>query len=139
MIVADVNLVAALLLGGADAPSATAVLRRDADWAAPALWRSEFRSILAAYIRRRGLSLDHAVEMFAHAERLLTPRELLPDAAVVLRLVRRSPCSAYDCEYVAAAERLRVPLITLDREVLRHFPAIALRPDQWLAGAGPVP
>ncbi|HEX9167236.1 MAG TPA: type II toxin-antitoxin system VapC family toxin [Gemmatimonadales bacterium] len=133
MIVADVNLVAALLLGGVEADRARAIFERDPEWAAPVLWRSEFRSILGAYMRRRGLGLADAWLAHEMAERLLAPREQLPDGERVLHLVSASPCSAYDCEYVALGEALRVPLVTSDRQVLRHFPEVAISPDGFLA------
>jgi hypothetical protein len=57
VIVADVNLVAYLVLGGPQQTLAERVLQRDTVWAAPLLWRSEFRSVLAAFMRQRHLSL----------------------------------------------------------------------------------
>jgi predicted nucleic acid-binding protein len=46
----------------------------------------------------------------------------------VLQLAAASRCTAYDCEYVALAYALDVPLVTVDRQILSHFPerAIAL-------------
>ena len=41
---------------------------------------------------------------------------------LVLDLVGTSPCSAYDCEFVAAAQQLGVPLVTEDRAILDAFP-----------------
>jgi len=43
----------------------------------------------------------------------------------VLRLVSRSDCSAYDCEFVAAAQALGVGLVTMDGKLLKAFPKIA--------------
>jgi len=60
VIVVDVNLVAYLLLGGPEAEHAQRVLRRDPAWAAPMLWRSEFRSVLASYVRQRDLEVSAA-------------------------------------------------------------------------------
>ena len=37
-----------------------------------------------------------------------------------------------NCEYVALAEALDVPLVTEDREVLRAFPARAVSPEQFV-------
>ena len=37
-----------------------------------------------------------------------------------------SHCSAYDCEFVALALELEVPLVTADRQLLRSFPRIAV-------------
>jgi predicted nucleic acid-binding protein len=131
MIVADVNLVAALLLGGAEAERAQTVLERDPVWAAPTLWRSEFRSILSAYMRQRGLGLADAWLAHEMAENLLGANEYAPAGERILQLVAGSRCSAYDCEYIALAEELQVRLVTSDREVLRDFPGIAVSPAAY--------
>lgn len=39
---------------------AEAVLERDAEWAAPVLWRSEFRNALIQLVRRQAITLDFA-------------------------------------------------------------------------------
>lgn len=134
MIVADVNLIAYLLLGSPDTELAQQVLERDPTWAAPVLWRSEFRNILAAYMRQRGLELHDAWQAHELAEGLLGPHEYALGGERVLQLVAASPCSAYDCEYVALAEELRVRLVTSDRQVLRHFPRVAMSPADFVRG-----
>jgi predicted nucleic acid-binding protein len=40
----------------------------------------------------------------------------------VLQLVSTSRCTSYDCEFVATAQQLGVPLITEDRAILAAFP-----------------
>ena len=134
MIVADVNLLAYLLLGGPDAELAQHVLERDPTWAAPVLWRSEFRSILAAYMRQRGLALHDAWQAHELAEGLLGAHEYTLGGERVLQLVAATPCSAYDCEYVALAQELQVQLVTSDRQVLRHFPQVAVSPRAFVDG-----
>lgn len=69
MIVADANLIAYLLLGGPEKPLAQRVLGRDPVWAAPLLWRSEFRSVLAAFMLQRGLSLRELAVPVVTADR----------------------------------------------------------------------
>ena len=128
MIVADTNLIAAFFLGPG-AAVAERVLQRDAAWAAPALWRSEFRSVLFGYVRRGHLTASSAMLFNERAEQLLAPREYTIAADAVLRLAEECDCSAYDCEYVVLARELRVPLVTWDRQVLRAFPAIAVTPE----------
>ena len=44
------------------------------------------------------------------------------DSTKVLELVRDSPCSAYDCEFIALALTLDAKLLTMDRQLLRAFP-----------------
>lgn len=132
MIVADVNLVVYLLLGGPEQAIAQRVLERDPVWAAPLLWRSEFRSVLAAFMRRRDLSVADARRAHVLADQLLAGQEFAVPGERVLGLVAASPCSAYDCEYVALAEELGVPLVTTDRQLLREFPARAISPNSFL-------
>src|SRR5581483_4423010 len=101
---------------------AEALLRRDPEWTAPVLWRSEFRNILAGYMRRKTLTLDQARAVQMEAEALMAGNERDVDSARVLELVRDSDCTAYDCEFVAVAMQLDVKLITGDTKVLRAFP-----------------
>lgn len=134
MIVVDVNVIASLLIEGPETPTVEDLLLRDAGWAVPLLWRSEWRSVLAGYLRRGDLDEPTAREYLDTAERLVDGREYLVDGAPVLALVANSPCSAYDCEYVALAETLGVPLVTYDRQVLEAFPSRAVTPRTLLAG-----
>ena len=128
MIVVDTNVLAYLYLPGEYTAQAEALLERDSDWTAPVLWRSEFRNILAGYMRRRALTFDQARDVQAEAESLLSGAEHEVESQRVLELVRDSDCSAYDCEFVALAMRLRVNLVTMDAKLLRAFPrhAVAL-------------
>lgn len=128
MIVVDTNVVAYLYLPGDHTGDAEALLERDDEWAAPLLWRSEFRNILAGYLRRGTMSFEQAVALQAEAEGLLEGNEFAVDSARVLTLVRQSECSAYDCEFVAVAIELQARLVTLDAKLLRAFPehAVAL-------------
>jgi predicted nucleic acid-binding protein len=129
MIVVDTNVLAYLWLPGDMTTAAEQLLAGDADWAAPLLWRSEFRSILSGALRHHTLSLPRASAIAAAAEAQLEGREFSVESARVLALAHRSGCSAYDCEFVALAEDIGVPLVTNDREILRSFPdtAVALR------------
>lgn len=128
MIVVDSNVVAYLYLPGDYTQRAEALLEQDADWAAPTLWRSEFRNILAGYMRRKTLTFETARELQMEAESLLAGAEHEVDSRLVLELVRDSDCSAYDCEFVALAMSLGVKLVTEDKKLLKAFPkhAVAL-------------
>ena len=123
MIVVDSNVLAYLYLPGEYTPAAEALLERDAEWAAPVLWRSELRNILAGYMRRKSLTFDQACSLQNEAERLLTGMEFEVDSSAVLELVKGSDCSAYDCEFIALAIKLRTKLVTMDKKLLRAFPA----------------
>ena len=122
MIVVDSNVLACLYLPGEHTADAEALLERDPEWAAPVLWRSEFRNILAGYMRRKTLTFDQACNLQNEAEDLLAGSEFEVDSQDVLALVRDSDCSAYDCEFVALATRLNAKLVTMDKKLLRAFP-----------------
>lgn len=126
MIVVDSNVLAYLYLPGEYTVAAEALLERDPDWAAPILWRSEFRNILAGYLRRKGISFDQAVSLQNEAESLLAGCEFEVESRTVLELVRDSDCSAYDCEFIALAMKLDTKLMTMDKKLLRAFPSRAV-------------
>lgn len=126
MTVVDSNVVAYLYLPGEYTAAAEALLERDPDWAAPLLWRSEFRNILAGYLRRQTLDFDQVCSLQNEAEGLLAGSEFEVDSQAVLELVRDSDCSAYDCEFVALAIRLDTKLVTMDRKLLKAFPTRAV-------------
>lgn len=128
MIVVDSNVLAYLYLPGEYTAAAEALLEQDPDWAAPILWRSEFRNILAGHLRRKALTFEQANCLQREAEALLEGTEFEVESSAVLELVRDSDCSAYDCEFIALAMKLDTRLVTLDKKLLRAFPkrAIAL-------------
>lgn len=125
MIVVDTNVLAYLYLPTEFSANAEALLERDPRWVAPLLWRSEFRNILAGYLRRGSLRFEQVLALQEEAEALLADHEYEVDARAVLELVRDSDCSAYDCEFVALAMQLGVPLVTMDRKLLKAFPHCA--------------
>ncbi|HNR30925.1 MAG TPA: type II toxin-antitoxin system VapC family toxin [Candidatus Hydrogenedentes bacterium] len=129
MIVVDTNVLAYLLLGGEKTPQERAAFVKDPEWAAPRLWRSEFRSVLAGYLRRGHLTAALARSFMGEAEALLGEADYEPDSNDVLRAVASSRCSSYDCEFVALAEALRVTLVTCDRQILDAFPTVAVSLD----------
>ena len=126
MIVVDSNVLAYLYLPGDFTEAAEALLTSDSEWVAPLLWRSEFRNILAGYLRRKSLSFVQATALQAEAEELLFGCEYEVDSTRVLELVRDSDCSAYDCEFIAVAEKLNVQLVTMDKKLLKAFPSRAV-------------
>ena len=125
MIVVDTNILAYLYLPGDFTEHAEALLTKNPEWAAPILWRSEFRNILAGYMRRGGLTLNQALAIQQEAESLMASHEQMVDSAAVLELVNRSDCSAYDCEFIAVAQSLGTKLVTMDGKLLKAFPKIA--------------
>jgi len=111
-----------LYLPGEYTAAAETLLEQDSDWAAPILWRSEFRNILAGYLRRKAITFEQANSLQREAESLLEGAEFEVESLAVLELVRDSDCSAYDCEFIALAMKLDTKLITMDKKLLRAFP-----------------
>jgi predicted nucleic acid-binding protein len=124
MIVVDTNVLAYLWLPGERTKAAERLLKRDPDWNAPLLWRSEFRNVLAGCLRRGDLSLETALQIADGAEGQMSGREFTVPSAHVLARVEASDCSAYDCEFVVLADELGVSLVTSDEKLLKSFPAV---------------
>jgi predicted nucleic acid-binding protein len=125
VIVVDTNIIAYLLIPGPWTEAAEDLLQAEPVWAAPPLWRSEFRNILAGYLRRGTLSFEQTLALQSTAESLLAGHETSVDSRAVLELVRGSDCTAYDCEFVALARQSGSVLYTLDAKLLAAFPDTA--------------
>jgi predicted nucleic acid-binding protein len=132
VIVADTNLLVYLYIHGEHTEQAEAAMIRDPMWAAPLLWRSEFRNALLGMLRRGGMGVDEVLRVIAEAEHWMRGREYSVPSDRVLRLAASSDCSAYDCEFVALAQDLRVMLVTVDRRILTSFPDTALSLAQFV-------
>jgi predicted nucleic acid-binding protein len=133
VIVVDTNIIGYLYLNSERSKQAEQALRKDPQWSAPLLWRSEFRNVLVSYIRKQLLSLQAAEEIMEEAINLMIGQEYEVVSSRVLNLAARSSCSAYDCEFVALAQDLGVPLVTVDKQVFEQFPDIAVSLDKYLA------
>ncbi len=125
MIIVDTNIVAYLYLSCEFTSYSERLLLEFSDWAAPFLWRSEFRNILAGYIRRRQITCKQALQIQREAEMLLAGFEFEVNSKEVLNLVNESNCSAYDCEFVALAKEQNTFLFTMDKKIIQSFPDIA--------------
>jgi predicted nucleic acid-binding protein len=126
MIVVDTNVIGYLYLTGSHSMPAEQALRIDPLWVSPLLWRSELRSVLALQIRKKLLNLTDAQQIMEEALRLMQGREYEVASHHVLDLVATSTCSAYDCEFVALARDLGLPLVTADSQILSQFPDTAV-------------
>jgi predicted nucleic acid-binding protein len=89
------------------------------------LWRSEFRNVLAFYMRKKIIDLETALTLQQEAEELLHDHEFEIPSLKVLSLVSHSSCSAYDCEFVGVAQRLNTRLVTEDKKIPKEFPETA--------------
>ena len=134
MIVVDTNVIAYLFVQGVRTTEAEDILSKDSDWIAPYLWRSEFRNVLALYVRQALISLKDANILVREAEALMNGKEYEVSSEKVLQLADASKCSAYDCEFVALAEQLGVELVTSDKKILMAFPNTAVSMERFAAG-----
>jgi predicted nucleic acid-binding protein len=126
VIVVDTNVICYRWIASANSAAAETALAKDPHWIAPVLWRSEFRNVLATAIRQKALTIEAAKEIARKAEATFERCEFAVSSDAVLQLVATSGCTAYDCEFVALAEVQRVPLLTVDRQILQEFPDIAI-------------
>ncbi len=126
MIVVDTNILAYLFIDGEHSQQAKKLYLQDSDWISPFLWRSEFRNIVAVYIRNGHLNLKGGQLLVSEAEHLMHGKEYDVGSNEILEFVSISKCSAYDCEFVALAKHLNLKLYTSDKHILRAFPDIAV-------------
>jgi len=132
MIVVDTNIISYLYLTSEFSELAEQLYIKESTWSAPILWRSEFRNVLAFYIREALMPLHDAIEIFESAEDLLKNNEFEISTIQVLKLAQDSACSAYDCEFVNLAQDLGVQLVTMDQKILNNFPDTALSIPEYL-------
>ena len=130
MIVVDASVIAHLVFSGSHTEVVERLHAWDPEWAAPLLCRSELRSVALKHVRAGNVTLESAVASVRATEWVLARREFMVPTDRVLALAERTGCSSYDCEYVALAMELAVPLFTLDRQLLEAFPEIAIRPGE---------
>jgi len=131
MIVADTNLIVYLFITGDQTLLAQKVLAKDAQWIAPPLWQSEFRSVLASYVRH-GMTLLEARQVMSDALQTLEKRQIIPSHEKILELIAESDCTAYDCEFVALARQLSIQLVTADKQLLKRFPDCAVSLEEFV-------
>ena len=133
MIVVDTNIVSYLYISGIRSQQSEDLLLSDSYWVAPILWRSEFRNVLAQYFRKSLLTIDEILLIIQQAEELLADHEYEISSSHIMKLVENSQCSAYDCEFVALAQYLDIPLVTADKKIIREFPEIAQTVESFLS------
>jgi len=131
MIVADTNLLVYLFITGDLTSLAQQVLAKDPYWIIPPLWQSEFRNVLAAYLRR-GMPLIQAKQIMNEALQTMEKRQIIPSYERILDLIAESDCTAYDCEFVALARQLSIQLVTADQQLLAQFPDCAISLEDFV-------
>jgi predicted nucleic acid-binding protein len=132
MIVVDTNVISYLLIAGDRTEACRKVLQKDPSWAAPFLWRSEFRNVLCLHMRHSKMSLEGAISRSKEAMKLLYGREYSITSELLLELVQESPISAYDAEFVCLAERMETKLITTDKKILKLCHRVAISPEEFI-------
>ena len=132
MIVVDTSIIASLWVPNDMEELAYEVLRKDPDWVAPLLWRSEIRNVLALYLRKNILELSTVLQSMQEAEQLMKSNAYEVNSTQVLQLVQHSSCSSYDCEFVALADDLGVQLVSFDKQICREFSGIAVHPKKFV-------
>ncbi len=104
-------------------------------WVVPPLFRSEFTNVLVQHVRRNLVTAAHAISLTQAMETSLGLQVYPIEPAKVLALALDSGCTAYDCEYVALARALAVPLVTTDRQILEAFPRVAVSLAEYVRRA----
>ena len=132
MIIADTNIISYLLLPTIYTDSVEKLYEIDPDWSAPILWKSEFRNVMALYLRKKIITLDKAIQLQDAAESIIIQNEYDISSSQVLALIDKSDCSAYDCEFIALANHLDTKLVTQDKKILREFPSTAISVSDFL-------
>jgi predicted nucleic acid-binding protein len=100
MIVADASLLAHLLIPSPESALAEDVYRKDSEWSAPVLWRSELRSVLLKHMRHSGMKIELATAVVEKALLVIRDRETPPPTPAVLEAAILFNVSAYDAEYL---------------------------------------
>jgi len=78
------------------------------------------------------MNFEAAISSLRLAEETVAGREYAVEARKVLELAYRTQCSAYDCEYVALAQELDVPLVTADKQLVAAFPKTAVSLEKFV-------
>lgn len=133
MIIADTNIISYLLLPTLYTDSVEKLYEIDPDWSAPILWKSEFRNVMALYLRKKIITLEKAIQLQDTAESIIIQNEYDISSAQVLALIDKSDCSAYDCEFIALANYFNTKLVTQDKQILREFPSTAITVSDFLS------
>ncbi len=121
MIVVDNNIICYYYIEGKYTSLVEKLYEKDPGWVVPSIWKSEFCNVLARYFRQKILSFQEVTSILNEAELLFYEKEYTIPSSDIMELVRECDCSAYDCEYVALAHYLKVPLLTMDKKILKSF------------------
>lgn len=124
-LVCDASAIVTVLLDSGDGGDWLARRLAAAEVCAPALLPFECANVIRRHELAGLISSDQAAQ--AHADLLDLPVDLFPYEVLAQRVWQlRGNLTSYDAAYVALAEALDAPLITLDRRIA-SAPGIACR------------
>ena len=122
MIVVDAEVLISLTLVRPQTAMAREAFLKDPDWAAPPLWRSDFRGQLWKHLRANRITATQAHRAFDAAQAVIAGNEPEPDLSHLLTLAQSHTLEVYDAEYVAVARALGVPYVTTDEDLAKGCP-----------------
>jgi predicted nucleic acid-binding protein len=131
MIVADASLVTFLFLEGELSGVVREIYLLDHDWITPPILNHELLNIFAALGASEG-DVQGMEELWREARGLLGSRQQIPDPLRSLRLGIELGVSGYQAQYLALADQLRVPLLTVDQRILELLPKKTCTPQEYL-------
>ena len=112
MIVVDTNILAYLYFPSPLSEQVEQLRVREPDWFAPELWKSEFLNVGLQYYRKKFLSVEVLETAYTLAVETVNTIDIHSDFQSIVKLSVNSKCTAYDCEFVALAMRLEIPLLS---------------------------
>ena len=133
MIVVDTNILVHFWLNTEQSELIEEVFKKDSNWVASLLWRSEFRNVILLYLRKELMDIQTAYAISEQAESQMRGREYHMKSFSVLTEAYNSECSAYDCEFVSLAKELETRLITFDKKIISNFPDYGISPLDYLS------
>lgn len=119
MIVVDASVLAEALTGsGPVAEAAWAALERDSRWAGPPMLKTEVLSVIRGRLLGKKITQEAADEAVADLIAMVVDT-IAEDCLLPRAWELRGDLTAYDATYVAAAEALGCPLVTMDVRLSR--------------------
>jgi predicted nucleic acid-binding protein len=134
MILADTNIVVALVISHPSRQAAEALFEKDPDWHLADWWQIELANALRNYHRSGQLDTNEALAAMALGRSIFPSENTHPvDLIETLRIACESNISAYDARFVALARGFGKKLVTEDTRLRKACPADTLSLDEALA------
>ncbi|MEX0662362.1 MAG: type II toxin-antitoxin system VapC family toxin [Balneolaceae bacterium] len=91
MIVVDTNILAYFWLPSDHTELCEQLFKKDPEWIAPVLWKSEFRSVVTLYMRKNLIDLSEAIQITEKAKSQMKERDVKKFASAVSGSFVKSP------------------------------------------------